>query len=151
MTVMKLGRCPYNLDQFDTFDVSRRGKERDGAYLILKREGRSKRLTARISIPGDVLSEMHKCMDFDDHLEYRISKSARAIALLPGPNGAKLSSSSKIDGGRNSISMSKAVGTLRDMFGNTHYTYMMAEYYDGVTILRPTGKTEGTIDPEVDR
>jgi hypothetical protein len=44
--------------------------------------------------------------------------------------------------------MYRAKDMLCDMFGYSQYVYLMAEYYDGVVILRPTGETEGTVDPE---
>lgn len=150
VTSMQKIRCPYNLEQFETFDnmAKRRTKSGKCPYLVFKRNSRSNNVNARLSLPSTVIEAMHECMDFGDYLEYRISRSASAIALMPGPNGVKLSRPSDKRGDRGSMSMSRAADMLCEMFGNSHYTYLTVEYYDGVVILRPTGETEGTVDPE---
>lgn len=146
-------KCPYKIEQFETFKNTR--KRDDGpiqdAYLIFTRNPSNNRVGVRLSLPPDMVDEMHKCMDFGEYLEYRINKTARVIALMPGPYGVKLSLPSrkqKTRGDRRSMSMYRAKDMLCDMFGYSQYVYLMAEYYDGVVILRPTGETEGTVDPE---
>lgn len=150
MATTQRGKCPYNLEQFETFgNTTRRDRRsRKGAYLVFKRDPRNNSIGARLSLPSAIVDEMHECMGFDDYLEYRISKSARAIALMPGPNGVKISRPSESKGDRGSMSMNVAADTLYEMFGNSHYIYLMVEYYDGVAILRPTGEAEGTVDQE---
>ena len=138
--------CPYDIDTFETFNEDRRGHKTNGspAYLAFTRDKRTNVLRARLSISADVAKSMHECMGFDDRLEYRVSKSARAIALIPADEGGVvLSYPSKKGGTRCSISVGKASKSLQDMFGKHHYVHLIPEYYDGVTIMRPSGKVEG--------
>ena len=66
------------------------------------------------------------------------------IALLPAcGGGVMLSYPSKNKGSRCSISVSKASRALRSMFGECHYVYLIPEFYDGVTVFRPSGRVEG--------
>lgn len=150
MANVKMGKCPYNLEKFQTFEGGSRRKKAQGenAYLVLKRDVRNRNINARLLLPESVIVAMHECMDFEDFLEYRVSRSAGAIALVPGPNGVKISRQSNNKGNRGSMSVCRAADLLHEMFGDSHFIYLMVEYYEGVVILRPTGETSGTIDPE---
>lgn len=137
--------CPYDIDKFESFGTPGKGHKTSGspAYLAFTRDARTGAPRVRLSLSSDVVKRMHECMEFEDRLEYRVSKSARAIALIPSPDGVMLSYPSKNKGTRCSISVSKASRTLLDMFGEFHYAHLIPEYYDGVTVFRPSGKVEG--------
>ena len=143
---MNAKKCPYDIDEFETFGVMGRGhKTSDSpAYLAFTRDQRTGALRVRLSVSASTVESMHEAMDFDDRLEYRVSESARAIALLPAcDGGVMLSYPSKNKGTRCSISVSKASRALRGMFGECHYVYLIPEFYDGVTVFRPSGRVEG--------
>ena len=146
---MKSNACPYDLDSFETFDVTSKGKQvsKSPAYLVFSQTTKNG-LQARITLSQETVQKMHDCMEFDDRVEYRVNETLRVIALLPKEDGVKLSkpSSKKKRGTRYSISVCKAKDPLKDMFGAYHIVYLVPEYFDGVTILRPTGETEGTLE-----
>lgn len=137
--------CPYDIDKFESFGTPGKGHKASGspAYLAFTKDARTGALRVRLSVSADVVKRMHECMEFDDRLEYRVSKSARVIALIPAADGVMLSYPSKRKGTRCSISVTKASKVLADMFGECHYVHLIPEYYDGVAIFRPSGKVEG--------
>ena len=143
---MTLMECPYDIGTFEAFGRGGGGHKANGspAYLAFTRDKRTNALRVRLSVSEGVVRSMHECMDFDDRLEYRVSKSARAIALIPaGDGGVALSYPSKNRGTRCSISVCRASKLLLEMFGECHYVHLIPEYYDGVTIMRPSGKVDG--------
>ena len=143
--------CPYDLDSFERFDVEG-GRGRispyGAAFLAFTKDRRTGTIRARLSLSKETVDSMHAHMEFDDRVEYRVSETARVIALLPSENGVKLSypTEKKKRGNRASVSVGRACELLRKMFGNCHFVLLTPKYYNGSTIFQPTGKTIGELE-----